>query len=216
MFTLDNFYKSDTWLAFRAQLMQERTTEHGLICEHCGQPILKPYDCIAHHKVELTEDNVNDYSISLNPDNVELIHFKCHNIKHNRWNGHRQRVFLIYGAPCSGKTEWIKANANEDDLVLDIESIWHSICTAKGKPNRLKANVFGIRDCLLDQIKTRTGQWRTAYVVGTYPLRTDRDRLCTLLNAEAIYIEATKQECLLRDDGTKEEYILEWFEDFVP
>lgn len=216
MFTLDNFYKSKQWEELRARLMLERLNEHGeLICEHCGQPISKAYDCIGHHKKVLTEENVNDYDISLNSDNVELIHFRCHNMIHQRFEGFNQTVYLVYGSPCSGKTTWVRENANTDDLILDIDSIWKSICKA-GKPNRLKANVFGIRDCILDQIRTRTGMWRSAFVVGGYPLRSDRDRLCELLRAKPIFIEATKEECLSRakSDNLKE-YIEDWFDSFT-
>lgn len=199
--------------------MNERTNEQGqIICEYCGKPIVKRYDCIGHHKTELTEDNVNDYTISLNPDNIELIHFKCHNMIHQRFEGYQKNVYLVYGSPCSGKSTWVRSIANNDDLILDIDSIWESICISDKyhKPNRLKANVFGIRDCILDQIRTRTGMWRNAYVIGGYPLRSDRDRLCDLLNAEAIYIEATKEECMSRaiNDEWKT-FIQDWFDDYT-
>ena len=215
---LATFYKSNQWERLRQTLMLERVKDGLLICDHCGKPITKAYDCIAHHKIELTEDNVNDFTISLNPENIELIHFKCHNIIHQRFEGFKQTVYLVYGSPCSGKTTWVHDNANEDDLILDIDSIWVSICTSDKyhKPKRLKANVFGIRDCIIDQIKTRKGRWRNAFVIGGYPLRSDRDRMCELLNAEPIYIEATKEECLLRakNDDWKG-YIEDWFDSFV-
>ena len=228
-FTLKDFYKSDEWRDFRLLLMQERTTDNGLVCAHCGKPILKPYDCIGHHVIELTEDNVNDYSISLNPDNVILIHFKCHNLEHNRWNGHAQKVYLVYGSPCSGKTSWVNEVANGDDLILDVDRIWDAVCNdgrynkTNGKskrPNRIKANVFAVRDCIIDQIKTRFGQWRNAFIIGGYPLRSDRDRLCNLLNAEPIFISATKEECLARAEVERpedwKEYIEDWFANFIP
>lgn len=218
MMTLDNFYKSKQWEELRARLMLERVKDGLLICEYCGKPITRAYDCIGHHEVELTDQNVNDYEVSLNPDNIKLIHFKCHNKIHKRFEGFYQSVYLVYGAPCSGKTTWVHEVANEDDLILDIDAIWECVCISDKyhKPNRLKANVFGVRDCLLDQIRTRTGRWRNAFVIGGYPLRSDRDRLCDLLRAKPIYIEASKDECLSRaltEDW--KEYIAEWFENFV-
>ena len=219
MYTLDNFYKSKQWEELRARLMMERVDEQGqLICEHCGKPITKAYDCIAHHEIKLTDDNVNDFVISLNPQNIKLIHFKCHNKIHQRYDGFYRNVYLVYGSPCSGKSTWVHDVAYDDDLILDVDSIWESICKADKyhKPNRLKANVFGIRDCIIDQIRTRKGMWRNAYVIGGYPLRSDRDRLCELLQAQPIYIEATKDECLSRalSDDWKD-FIEEWFENFV-
>lgn len=219
MFTLETFYKSDEWEKLLEVIKLERTNNEGqIICEHCGLPIVKKYDCIGHHKIELTETNVNDYNISLNPNNIMLIHFKCHNIRHKRFNGFKQEVYLVYGSPCSGKTTWVNNVANDDDLILDIDKLWEAICLSNkyNKPNRLKANVFGLRDCLLDQIKTRTGMWCNAYIIGTYPLRTDRDRLCDLLKAKPIFIDETKDECLNRAKNEKwKDYIEEWFDTYI-
>ena len=219
MYTTETFYKSSEWENFRSLLMQDRTNDKGeIICEYCGKPILKKYDCIAHHKQELTDDNVNDFEISLNPGNVELIHFRCHNEMHGRFGGLVQKVYLVYGAPCAGKRTWVSEVANEDDLVLDLDKIWESICSCDRyhKPNRLKANAFGLRDCLLDQIRTRTGMWRNAFVIGTYPLRSDRDRLCSLLRAEPVYIEAEKQECMDRAPTQQwKYYVAEFFDTFT-
>lgn len=67
------FYKSDEWESFRKVVIAKRTHEDGFIyCDLCGKPILKKYDLIVHHKQELSEANVNDHNISLNPDNVQL------------------------------------------------------------------------------------------------------------------------------------------------
>lgn len=219
MFTLQNFYKSKAWEKFRAQLMQERTDKDGqIICARCGRPILKRYDCIAHHKIELTEENVNDVMVALNPENVELIHFKCHNQEHERFGGFSQTVYLVYGAPCAGKTTFVHDAARPDDLILDLDKIWEavSISDRLHKPNRLKANVFGIRDAILDQIRTRTGNWRSAYIIGGYPLKTERDRLCDLLRAEAVFIDTDMKTCIERAPSAEwVEYIKQWFEDFT-
>lgn len=216
MFTLNNFYKSTKWEKLLEVLKLERVSEDGnLYCEHCGLPIIKKYDCIGHHKIELTEANVNDYDISLNGDNIMLIHFKCHNKIHERFEGFKQRVYIVYGSPCSGKTTWVKENANSDDLIVDMDSIWECICNSDryNKPNRLKANAFGVRDSLIDMIKTRTGMWRNAYVIGTYPLASDRERLSNLLGAELIFINESRDTCLSRciDDNWKS-YVEEWFD----
>ena len=213
------FYRCQQWEHLIAQLRIERADENGnVICAHCGKPIVKRYDCIGHHKIELTDENVNDYEISLNPDNVELIHFKCHNEIHGRF-GNRQQVFLVYGAPCAGKTTFVQDQANNDDLIVDLDKLWEAVCISdrEHKPNRLKANVFGLRDCLIDQIRTRTGQWRNAYVIGTYPLRTDRDRLCDMLQAQPIYIDTPMKDCIDRAPNEKWlGFISDWFLDYVP
>lgn len=216
---LKTFYKSKQWEKLIEQLKIERINDDGqLICEHCGKPIVKKYDCIGHHKIELTDDNVNDYEVSLNPNNIMLIHFRCHNIIHQRYEGFKQKVYLVYGSPCSGKTTFVDSVATADDLIIDIDRIWECLSNNDRyhKPNRLKANVFGVRDCLIEQVKTRNGMWKNCYIVGTYPLRTDRERLCELLNAKPIFIEETKAVCISRamNDEWKK-YIDEWFDNYV-
>lgn len=219
MRTLETFYRSKEWEALRARLRLERVNENGeIICAECGKPIVKAYDCIAHHKTELTEENVNDPEIALNPDNIELIHFRCHNERHHRFGGFRQRVYLVYGAPCAGKSSFVRDQASADDLILDIDALWEavSINDKFHKRKGLAINVFGLRDALLDQIRTRTGKWLNAYVVGGYPLKSDRDRLCDLLNAEPVFIDADRETCLSRAANDQwREYINEWFDAYT-
>ena len=96
---LQAFYKSLKWEKFIETLRIERANADGVvICEHCGQPIIKKYDCIGHHIEELTDDNVNDVMISLNPNNIKLIHFKCHNEIHKRFGyaeRQEQKVYIV-------------------------------------------------------------------------------------------------------------------------
>lgn len=216
MFTLKTFYKSKEWINLLEQLKIERIANDGnLYCEYCGKPMIKAYDIIGHHKQELTESNVNDLEISLNSNNIMLIHFKCHNKIHERFGYLQQKVYIVYGSPCSGKTTWVNNVAYNDDLILDIDKLWEAVCTSDryNKPNRLKANVFNLRDTILDQIKTRSGMWRNAYVSGGYPLKIDRERLANKLGAELIYIDSTKEECLERSKTEEwKKYIEEWFE----
>lgn len=202
MFTLKNFYKSKEWKKLIQILKLERVNEEGkLICEHCGKELIKAYDIIGHHKTELTPNNVNDLNISLNPENIALIHFKCHNEIHNRFGYEQQKVYIVYGSPLSGKSTWVKENSTPEDLVVDIDNIYNMLnmnSTKYIKSNRLKTNAFLLRDSLIEQIKMRTGKWRNAYIIGGYPLLMERMRLSETLGAECIYIESTKEECLNR------------------
>lgn len=219
MYTVQSFYRSKEWEGLVESLKLERLNENGeLICEHCGKPIVKKYDCIGHHSIELTDENVNDFSISLNPERIKLIHFRCHNAIHERFGGFHQRVYLVYGSPCSGKSTWVRENANEDDLIVDIDELWESVCKADRfhKPARLKANVFGLRDCLIDQVRMRKGMWRNAFVIGGFPLASERERMCGLLSAEPVFIEASEDECLERAKTDEwKGFVLDWWESFT-
>ena len=215
MFTLYSFYRSKEWEKFRNIVINERRDKNGdIIDEITKKPIINKYDIILHHKIELTELNVNDFNISLNPANVMVISFKTHNMLHKRFEGFKQEVYLVYGSPCAGKSTWVNTVAEKDDFIVDIDRIWESICNSDkyNKPQKLKSIAFGIMDLQLDQVKTRTGKWHNAFVIGTYPLRSDRDRLCDSLRAKPIYIESTERECLTRAKNDKwKEYINDWF-----
>ena len=220
MYSLSTFYQSREWINLLSVIKAERTNSQGfIICEHCGQPIVAKYDCIGHHKQELTEMNVNDYNISLNPANVALVHHKCHNIIHERFGCYARKVYIVYGAPCSGKSYFVRNIANKEDLILDLDNIWQMISVNEryNKPGRLKQNVFMVRDSILDQIKTRAGGWRNAYIIGGYPLAPERRRLAEMMGAEIIHIDTSKEECLARAKerpGDWAKYIIEYFDKY--
>jgi hypothetical protein len=222
MYTLGNFYQSKDWRKLLDVLKSERLDDDGhVVCEYCGKPIVKKYDIIGHHKVYLTDDNVNDFNISLNPDNIMLVHHRCHNYIHNKLGYPCRQVYLVYGAPLAGKAEYVKNNMAAGDLVIDIDNIWQCITGMYKytRDNKLKSIVFKIRDTLIDCAKYRTGRWSNCYIVGGYPLSSERERLCRELGAREVYIESTRDECLKRlealDDGRDKDewrkYIEEWF-----
>ena len=227
MFTLQTFYKSKQWEAFRRLIINERMDPDGFVrCAECGQPIVKPYDLIVHHKTELTDLNVNDYSISLNPDNVVCVHFKCHNKIHKRFGygtgGYKapgKKVYIVYGAPCAGKTSWVNDVASADDVIVDMDSIYQmiSINDRYVKPDTLRAVAFMIRDQLYDVVKYRNGKWNNAYVIVGGALRGERERLMKRVNAdECIFIEAGRDECIKRARAGRPKefinYINDWFD----
>ena len=153
MFTLYSFYRSKEWEKFRNLVINERRDKHGdIIDEITKKPIINKYDIILHHKIELTELNVNDFNISLNPANVMVISFKTHNMLHKRFEGFKQEVYLVYGSPCAGKSTWVNTVAEKDDFIVDIDRIWESICNSDkyNKPQKLKSIAFGIMDLQLD------------------------------------------------------------------
>lgn len=244
---LKAFYKSREWYEFKQRLLLSRLNEDGtLICWHCHKPILKftfdptkntedtkgknSYSVIWHHKKELkTIEDANDYNISLNEDNVEAVHFKCHNEIHDRFAGGnpQKKVYLVYGSPCSGKTTWVNEQKGENDIVLDIDSLWEFV---SGKPRYVKPNiykdiVFALWNEYLEQVKMRTGYWNNAYIImgKELALSSERDAKETSFNAELIHIDTPKEQCLQnlynnpsgRDIAMWTGFIEEYFDKFI-
>lgn len=225
MYQLSTFYQSKTWVKLTKIIRQERVNKNGeIICDYCKKPITKAYDCICHHKIALTDENINDVEISLNPNNISLVHHRCHNLIHEKFKRPHENIYLVYGAPLSGKSTFVNNNAVKGDLILDIDNIWQCISGQERyiKPYQLKQYIFKIRDTILDGIRYRLGTWTNAYIIGGYPFKTERDRLIKELNAKEIFINCTKEECLERLKADKqrnydewEQYINKWFDEYI-
>ena len=222
---LESFYASPAWRNFRAGIIAERK----LICEHCGKLIAKQRDAHVHHKIPLTEENYKDASIALNPENVMLVHKDCHDQIHERfaYAPRGKRVFIVYGMPLSGKTTYVEERKGRLDIVLDMDSLYQAITWLPPyeKPDSLLPIVKGVYNHLLDNIKTRFGRWKTAWVIGGFADKYQRERLADELGAELVYMECTREEAISRiyecekrrhmvDEYTK--YIDRWLERYVP
>lgn len=231
--SLTQFYTSNEWRKFRKALIAERiNSKDGVLYDEWnGKPILKDSDTILHHKIELSMQNVNDRSISLNPENIMIVSMKSHNEIHNRFGGriknYQRKVYYIYGAPLSGKSTFVKENMQRGDLVLDIDRLWVALSEQDEyiKPNELKSVVFQARQTVLDSIKMRAGSWGTAWVIEGGALIGDRMRRIEALGAEPILIDTPKEECFKRlySDETRQHvieewkgYINKWFEEYQP
>lgn len=216
MFTISTFYRSTEWEKFRKQIILERINEDGdTIDEVTGKPIVKAYDVILHHKTPLTESNVNDYNISLNPDNVMIVSHKTHNEIHKRFGTWTRHIYIVYGSPCSGKTTYVNERATKEDLIIDIDRIFAAI--NNGRSNRVLDNVMSVYRLLVDMVKTRNGKWINAYIIRGFPAKGERERLASTLDAELIYIDTDKATCLERAHKRDKDYykfVNDWWEKF--
>lgn len=228
--SLPSFYCSAEWREFRKWLIDLRTNKiDGILYdEFSGKPLLKSYDIVLHHKIPLTMENVNDFSVSLNPENIMIVSQQSHNEIHKRFGYVTERkVFFVYGAPCSGKTSFVNGIKGNSDIVVDMDNIWQCITGGDRyeKPNALKQNAFTLRDCLFDMIRTRAGKWERAFVIEGGAVRGERERKIALLGAEGIFISESKETCLQRLYGdckrTPEQkkewegYINDWFSSYT-
>jgi len=235
------FYRSKEWEDCKAQVTMERLKDGVIYCEYCGKVVYKSFNpnernnskaAVFHHKVYLNNVNVNDASISINPNNIAILHWQCHNEVHNRFNGSNnsieKKVYLVTGASCSGKTTFVRERVQEGDIVLDIDDIWQTVSGQPRyvKPNALKPIIFNIRNTLKEQIAQGVGNWRNAYIIESLPIATDRKREVERYkahNVEVVTMEATREECLNRllanpqgrniKDYTR--YIEEYYEDYI-
>lgn len=87
----ESFYKSAEWEATRKAYAKSQ----GWICERCRDAGLINRGIIVHHKIWLTQDNINDPDISLSWDNLKLVCRDCHAAEHR--NHKRRYIVGEYG-----------------------------------------------------------------------------------------------------------------------
>jgi hypothetical protein len=212
---LFSFYRSTEWEKLRATIISERVARDGeIICDYCHQPIIKSYDAICHHKTELTESNVFDAQISLNPDNIMVVHHKCHNAIHERW-GYSQNsarhIYIVCGSPCAGKSEYVQRNAGRNDLIIDIDRLYEAMGRSR---SAVKSNVLAVYRDLIDMVRTRNGRWRNVWIVRTLPMSIDRDTIVRDCNGgELIHIDTDKETCMAEAHRRGGDWV-EWTESF--
>ncbi len=70
-----HFYAGNIWRKCRGTYIDRRMAIDGGLCEVCHDRL----GVIVHHKVRLTQSNIEDPAISLNHDLLKLECTECHN-----------------------------------------------------------------------------------------------------------------------------------------
>ena len=197
---LHAFYCSKAYL----DLAQYCKIKSGGVCARCGG-VFDLHDLRPHHIVEVTLDNLDDANITLNANNIEVVCRACHDALHPHTFGNIigvKHVYLVYGSPLAGKTTYVNATAERNDLVIDLDKIHRAlgVCGAYDKPDAQKRISFDVRDLLLDEVRTAgtRRKWQDAYIVGTYPENYAREEMVREYGAELVHIDTPKDECIAR------------------
>lgn len=243
------FYKSQEWRRARQDYVDSREAVDGGLCELCQEdPGVE-----VHHKIFLRPENIDDENITLNPENFELLCYACHKRQHDAAralallqakqregkkgvlvngsyyydeNGEIQpfRVYLVWGAPGSGKTTHVRKHMQEGDVVIDLDLIGRALSMADKTdvPRNVERIAYDIRDYLYTRIAQRELDAKRVWVIAGLPKRAQRQEVASKLNAELIFIESSFHECythILHDDERKDKalqlaIIEKWFRDY--
>lgn len=196
--TLQSFYWSSSWKKVRALAIAENISKYGYLKDEVtGEQIFKPYDAIVHHKVELDEMNFRDASISLNLDNLMIVSQRTHNSIHYKAGSRMRQAWLVWGPPHAGKEEYVKTLVQKGDIWVSLESLYRSLGVG-GIQTSLSQLIFPMWDECLQGIGRRSGHWRNAYVVGTYPSDQERERVLRVIRGREVFVDTPIDECLKR------------------
>ena len=128
------------------------------------------------------------------------------------------RRYVVAGAPCSGKSTFVRAHAEARDLIYDYDSVHMAL---SGRPShdhdaQIRPFVLAARDGVYGELEVRTEQ--AAWVITSTRKTTDLEGLRDRLGAEVVVLMVDREEahrrCAL--DGRPEAwhgYIDRWFDE---
>ncbi len=108
------------------------------------------------------------------------------------------------------------------DLIVNMDRLYAAVTLLPlyEKPSVLYRNVQALHDTLLDNIKTRSGRWHNAWIIGGYADRYQRERVRRDTGAELVFIDTPREVCIERAiaagvEKTFRKFIEEWFEKYA-
>lgn len=241
----EKLYNSKAWKQVRhAAIVRDRG-----MCQYPG--CIRPAEEV-HHIIELTPANVDDPKIALNLDNLMCVCRECHFRIHREKILERYRrkarkkildkngcyfdsegmlrpmkVYIIHGAPASGKSTFVNKKRESSDLVVDLDAIQKALGHDRNEPhNNLLDLTLHIREMIYDLIEARDERIdvHTCWIISTLPNKKQREELAQRLKAELIHIDTPQEECIDRakkDNARSDKQLAiaiieEYFEKFQP
>lgn len=112
-----------------------------------------------------------------------------------------KKVFLVTGAPGSGKTHYVKSKIKPDDIALDLDYLTSALALDDNLYGDRKPQLdvaLAVRETILTQVENRNGKWNNAYIITTEKNVHKVNTLARRLNAEVIKMQTTETECIDR------------------
>lgn len=119
-----------------------------------------------------------------------------------------QSVYIISGAPGSGKTTYVQKHKRPGDLIVDLDLLAAAF-QGEDRPHPEYATVMdtvlAAREAAYQVIESRTGMWKNAYVITSSPDRSAVNALKDRLGAKVIPMNVSLEDCVsrIRADTTR-------------
>lgn len=108
-----------------------------------------------------------------------------------------QKVTIVCGPPCSGKTTYVQERANPADMVIDYDDIARQLGSPRTHNHDIKYHARV--ESIIRQACRAIGKIEAnAWVIRSLPSRDERDALARRLGAEVVVIDAPDEVLLAR------------------
>ena len=214
------FYKSKEWQTARGEVLRR----DGFTCQVCGARAEE-----VHHIKELSPARMSDETITLALDNLIALcrdcHFKVHEEERKRRTAESNQargkgdirdgfqfdedgnivpitkdVFIVWGAPASGKTTYVAEHKDKTDIAIDLDKISEALTFHVDDESKtaVLSTSIAVRDYLYAMIEERRIISERIWIVAGLPHKEHRERLAQRLRAKLIHMDADHGECLWR------------------
>lgn len=109
-------------------------------------------------------------------------------------------IYIITGAPCSGKSTFVENHRDPDDLVVDFDKIATALGSVKehDATGLIREAAFAARDAVIET--ALKAQDATAWIIHTYPTERQLARY-EEAGAEVIHLDTDRETCLARAEA---------------
>lgn len=131
-------------------------------------------------------------------------------------------VYVVHGAPCSGKTTYVREHFHTGDIVCDVDRLYSALCFNEEHQSELYAlsTASVLQESLFDIIRERKGRWKNAWVISLANTNAKLAEIVERVGAdETIRMDADLKTCMERAKERPDYFqfiIADWFatEDF--
>ena len=121
----------------------------------------------------------------------------------------QKNVYVVTGAPGSGKSHMVNQNMTKFDIVFDYDRIADAmspIAGIHGNHMYMKEVLLAVRETVINCFASRSGEWHDAYFITASPNRQQVDQLIKRMNAMELHVNATMEECIerIRNDESRQ------------
>lgn len=123
-------------------------------------------------------------------------------------NENSKQVFIVSGAPGSGKSTYTRQNKRPGDIVIDLDLLAAALqgeTTPHPDYDPVMDAVLAAREAVYQTIEERNGKWNRAFVITSSPDPKTVKDIADRLDGEIIKMQATKEQCIqhIRSDSTR-------------
>lgn len=108
-------------------------------------------------------------------------------------------VYIVTGAPGSGKSHFVNQHAGEYDVIYDFDRIAETLCPMSGQHGNRRFMMdllMDIRKTVIRNLASRIGEWNNAYFITSSADPVQIRSWLNMMKAEEIHIDTPLDKCI--------------------